>query len=246
MAQEFVASQKNDSWKDRASAGRPCFNGQSWVLTMLGFLALFLLNSTPVEARLLLYSSLATKDLDQMRAIVNQKITKAQDLIREGQEQASELATDEGELSLEETVQDREAIELLREAVKIIMARPDIDNMVAALIERPRKELRAFQAYESTLESLVDEALAALKNKSLKPPYKATYLVILKNLMAELNSQIQHKPEKIKVFERIAKSKVKVSSELANELRMRSMLTSFDPVKAAEKVLKDQGRPLKK
>jgi hypothetical protein len=78
----------------------------------------------------------------------------------------------------------------LRNAVQLVLARPNSDNMVSQLLPTVRTPLRNLEVYESTLLEITDAAITTLKDKKAEAKRQATALVILTNLMSELKPDL--------------------------------------------------------
>src|SRR5437868_1962308 len=83
------------------------------------------------------YSDLVIRDYDEMSSQVQIRIRNAHKKNKGGEDSSG----------------DREAIEELRDAMKLIMSRPNSDNMVSKLTPDLRRELGQFSAFEDTLSS---------------------------------------------------------------------------------------------
>jgi len=126
----------------------------------------------------------------------------------------------------------------LRNAVQLILARPNSDNMVSQLLPTARTPLRNLEVYESTLLEITDAALATLKDKKAEVKRHATALIILTNLMSELKPDLQNNKTAREVFEKIKGAKIEVSKTTKNEFRLRaSMSAPESPSDVAAKVL---------
>ena len=172
------------------------------------------------------YSDLQTRDYDEMRTMVLDLLNKAES----GSESA---AQDDGESS----VDDQQAMEYLRDAIKLILSRPDQDNVVSKLIPDVRKKLNEFNSYYDTMASLSAEAIKGVGKDKLSSAERATYLVILQNMMSELNPEINGKDEVRKIFEKIRDAKIEIPRPVASNLFMGSMRKIESPSETAKKAL---------
>src|SRR5689334_3957682 len=127
---------------------------------LYGFTALLSLTlSLQLFAAQFKYNELMLKDYDEMLQMVNGKLKKARSV---------------GSNSSDDNVNDQEAVEHLREAVKLILSRPDSDNMVAKLIPEVRKELSGYNAFEDVLSGITAEAVAVVKDEKAANQAQAT------------------------------------------------------------------------
>ncbi len=189
--------------------------GQNIPMKKLISLCITILFATQVQAGLLFnYSQLALKDLDQMNKLVRGKVAEAK---RSGGDQSIPL----------------------KEALQAVFSRPNDDFMSEKILPTLKAELEERDAWESSLQALVKEAIGALKNpRAFKPVVQVTYLVFLENLMAEMKPQLAEDFER-KMFQQIRDSKIEISKEAANERRLRVMKETLSPSQLADKFLKD-------
>jgi len=179
---------------------------------LLGFFAL----TAQVQAGLLFnYSQLALRDLDQMSKLVRNKI--------------SEARTSGGD-----------QVVPLKEALQAVLARPNEDFMTDKIMPPLVAELQQRNAWESSVQSLVKEALGALKNpKAFKPVVQVTYLVFLENLMSELKPRIGEKFES-EIIKQIRDAHIQVTDAASQERRLRVMKETTSPSDIAAALLVEQ------
>lgn len=159
------------------------------------------------------YSQLALKDLDQMTAVVNEKI-------RESKKTSSGKVVP------------------LKEALQAIYARPNEDGMIEKVVAPLRSKLDELEAWEKTVSQLTDEAIHALKNpRAFKPVVQVTYAIFLENLVSELKPYINQNDFERQIVQRIRDAKIQVTKEAANELRLRTMKELPSPSQIAEQAL---------
>jgi hypothetical protein len=183
--------------------------------TNFKFLALFLLFfGLQAQAGLLFtYHKLALKDLDQMNALVSDKI-------KESKKSSSGKVVP------------------LKEGLQAVLSRPDGDGMVSKVITPLKNELEEQNAWEKTLRELTDEALNALKNpKNFKGDVQATYAIFLENLMAELKPDAAKEGFERKTIKKIKDAKIKLSKESQAERKLRLMKTPISPSEMADMIL---------
>jgi len=157
------------------------------------------------------YSQLTLKDLDQMNALAKKKV---QEFKKEG------------------------AIEILKEAVQAVYARPNDDGMVEKVITPLRTELEAQEQWEAVMDALVQEAIGALKNpKAFKPVVQNTYAIFLENLIADFKPFAEREGYERRVLRTIRDAKIEISKEAVNERKLRTMKNHKSPSEIAEQVL---------
>ncbi|MGE3680883.1 MAG: hypothetical protein AB7G93_04080 [Bdellovibrionales bacterium] len=191
-------------------------------------LSLMLSLSLPAAAESFRYHDLMFKDYEEMEKMVQTLVKKAR-AVSEAEGES------EGE---EESPADSEAVEHLREALKLIFSRPDgSDNMVAKLVPEVRRPLSGYAAFEDTVSSLTAEAITTVKNKNASVVAQSTSLVMLKNILAEIQPEIGRNEDLRKVVQNVKDAKIKVPSEVRNDRTLRGFET-FNPSDYASKMLK--------
>jgi hypothetical protein len=174
-------------------------------------------------------TSLLLKNSDQVAAMITAKIKKAQKL------QAKQEDNEDGEIEAEP-----EALENLKDAMRIAFSRPDQDGARANLYSRVRRELTDLNSLDQVLADLTEESLAELRTQD-GPRRTATYVVILENMMvAELKPQMVDNPTYRKILERIRDAKISITDKSKTANLLRSMSIPISPSETAEKLLKAQ------
>lgn len=160
------------------------------------------------------YATLATKDLDQMNELVNEKI------------QESEQMHDEKYIPL-------------KEALQAVFSRPDgTDDMIDKVVGPLRTKLDELDQWENAFTILVDEAVDALKNpKGVKPVVQNTYSIFLENFIAESKPYAKNGGFERKLLEKIRDAKIDLTKEAKNERSLRGMKVGDSPSDLAKRVL---------
>lgn len=159
------------------------------------------------------YSQLALKDLDQMTALVNDKVREAK-------------KTSSGK------------VVPLKEALQAVYSRPNDDEMIEKVIAPLRSNLDELESWEKTISQLTDEAINALRNpKAFKPVVQVTYIIFLENLLSEIKPHAKSEGFERSIVERVRDAKLKISKEADDERRLRGMRTTTSPSDIAEKIL---------
>jgi hypothetical protein len=169
------------------------------------------------------YNELAIKDYDEMNKMVQERVKKAR---------AVGVSEDD------DTGNDAPAIEFLRDALKLILSRPNTDNMIAKLNLEIRRELTAYSAYEDTMSSIMAEASDQLKNDKAATSQRATALYIIENALSETRPEAAKSEIFKSAITRIRDAKIKVPKDVIKELRLGSMVSPHDPSKRAGEILK--------
>jgi hypothetical protein len=173
-------------------------------------------------------TSLLIKSSDQIGDMVKKKIRKAQQI------QSKQEDSEDGEIAIEP-----EALEQLKDALRIVLARPDQDGARANLYSRIRGELTDLNSLDQALVDLTEEALTELRTQD-GPRRTATYVVILENLMAEIRPEMTGNPTFRKIIERIRDAKIAIEDKAKLKNLLRSMSVPVSPSLTAQKILEKE------
>lgn len=176
-------------------------------------------------------SSLLLKNSDQVAEMVRKKIKKAQSI------QAKQEDNEDGDIHAEP-----EALENLKDALRIALSRPDQDGARGNLYGLVRRELVDLNSLEPVLEELTSEALSELRQQD-GPRRTATYVVILENMMAELRPELAENPSSQKIFTRIRDAKIIITDKNKTQNLLRSMSIPASPSATAAKLLAAVPKP---
>ncbi len=172
------------------------------------------------------YSLLEMQNIGSVTLFVQKKVNEAKKVsigTRDGSQEAK----------------DREAVLILQNALLIVLARPNKDNMISKVITPLRWELNGYGAYIKSMSEIVDISVRRLKDRSKKLPIRATYLFVLENIMEELLPEIT-KSKKIKaLYKKIYKKGIKVPKDVVVN-RQRNMFPSPSPSETALSILKNR------
>ena len=127
--------------------------------------------------------------------LMMQNSEKVTELVRKRIQRASEVQEQQDESAT--VMAEPEALEYLKDAMRIALARPDQDGLRGILFARIRRELSDLNSTEVVLSQLADESLAVLNDKKAVVAHHATYILVLENLMAEIKPEL----EKNKTFQ---------------------------------------------
>ncbi|MEK7356840.1 MAG: hypothetical protein AAB250_10345 [Bdellovibrionota bacterium] len=169
---------------------------------------------------------LRMKNSEAVAELVRRKIKKAQDIQAKQEED-----DDQG------TVAEPEALDQLRDGLRIILARPDQEGARSTVFARLRSELQDLAAFEDVLNELTQEGIGALKDDQAPSRIHATYILILENLMAEIRPDLPRNKKLRGLVEDIRDARLEVSDELTNKQRLRTMTNPVSPSETAKRIL---------
>ena len=200
----------------------------SFSLTVVCFTALSQLATLPAAWAKVEFDSnqLMMKSGEEIGTIIRKKMKKAQDLQSQGKQDDDADVTPEPE-----------AVEELKGAMRILLARPDNDGSRADLYSRLRRELQDYNVLEEVLEALAKEGISNLKSSGSKPQRQLTYIVLLENMMAELKPDLATNKTSKSIVEKIRDAKIEVSDKVKSQALLRSMSRPVSPSETASKIL---------
>ncbi len=171
-------------------------------------------------------SQLLMKSADQMNELIKARMQKAAD--------AQAAQVDDAEA--EGITVELEALEALKDAMRIALSRPDQDGARSAMFSRVRRELGDLNSADVVIRDLAREAVDALKAER-PPKVQATYVYILENLMAELRPDLGANPQYQKVVEMIRDADIGIDPDVRQQLMMRTMSQPVSPSDTAARIL---------
>ncbi|RME16890.1 MAG: hypothetical protein D6797_03600 [Bdellovibrio sp.] len=184
-----------------------------------GFFFLFLIGSVVSFAKTYHFRTLRLLDKDTFQKAIEKRIAKANRIVQSSKEESPQ-----------------EAIEVLRDALKFALTRPNYDNLLDNNLNLIRLELKKHNAFEDTLSSVISEAIYILK-KSKNTTKKASSLFLLTNFMSEFQVDIRKNKEIRSLFKKIQKAHIKIDHKTASLLR-QNMYSLPPPSETAKAVLK--------
>ena len=184
--------------------------------TLLLTLFLTLFTSTSF-AKVYDYKQLQSKDYDEMIGIIRDQI-----------KQAKKSANDDDESA---------ALFHLKEGLRIIMSRPNTDNLIPKLLPEIRKELVQFEAFDDQILELVNEAVDRVQDEKATTTGRATALFMLENIMAEIKPEVGTNEKYKSAYEKIRDAKIKVPKEAKSDRKIRGMFQTESPSEKAKKIL---------
>lgn len=171
--------------------------------------------------------SLLMLNAEQMNSLVMKKIKKAQEI------QKKQDVNDDDGLAAEPA-----AIDQLKDATRIVLARPDQDGSREHTFARLRRELSDLNALEGVLNDLTKESLTALRKDSPNSAREqATYIFVLENMMAEIKPEVSQNSAFKKIIEEIRDANIEISEKVRSQQLLRAMNRPVSPSETAAKIL---------
>jgi hypothetical protein len=177
------------------------------------------------------YRELIIKDYDEMQAMMRKHLRAAHKIVA-GADSNSEW--------------EHDAKAELARAERLVLSRPDTDNMVAKLVPEIRHEIAAFGSYDDLLDIVTTESLEAFRpDMNLPVAEHTTFLFILENLMSEMKPNLQD-PRQLALMERIRDAKIEVPHDVMAERKLQGMFLTDSPSDEARRIIDDEGFGKKK
>jgi hypothetical protein len=170
-------------------------------------------------------SQLMMKTADEVSEMVRKKIKRAQEIQAKQEDNDGDMLAEPG------------AVDQLKDAMRIVLSRPDQDGTRANAFSRLRRELVDLNSLDSTLEELSKEAISTIQSSSTPPGRTGTYIVLLENLMAEIKPEVKSNATFRRIVESVRDADLKVSDKVKNQQLMRAMSKPTSPSETAAKIL---------
>lgn len=137
----------------------------------------------------------------------------------------------------------------LKEGLLICLSRPDEDSVVEKVIDTVKTPLDDNGLWESTVTSLVDEAVAVMKDANRGSADQVTYSIVLENLISDMKPEFvkQYKSPgfESRMIEKIAATEVDLNSSAKAERKLNLMRGSSSVSQIAQKLLEKREDALK-
>jgi hypothetical protein len=168
------------------------------------------------------YNQLTLKDLDQMNALVKNKVKESK-------------AAYSGK------------VVPIKEGLQAVYSRPNGDDMIEKISPPLRSVLEQEDATEKVFSELVTEAVNALTNtRVFKKEVQVTYAIFLENVISEFKPALKKDGFEYKIVKKIADANIELTKDAQKDRKLRLMQESASPSQIAKKVLEDFEERLKK
>ena len=140
-------------------------------------------------------------------------------------------------------------VTVLQQGLLICLSRPDEDSIVEKTISTIRTPMEDRNLWESSVEQLIDQSAAVIKDKNQSSADQVTYSIVLENLISELRPDFmkQYKSPgfETRMIEKIAASETELSDPARAERKLNLMKGSFSASLVAQKMLDNRNDVLK-
>ncbi len=185
------------------------------------FFVTIILSITVNAGLLYTYNQLTVKDLDQMNALVKNKVKESKNA-------------------------DSGKIVPIKEGLQAVFSRPNSDDMIEKITPPLRAIMEQEDATEKVFGELVQEAINALKNtKNFKKEVQVTYAIFLENVISEFKPSLRVGGFEFKTIKKIADSDIELTKDAEKDRKLRLMQESSSPSVIAAKVIENFEEKLK-
>ena len=132
-----------------------------------------------------------------------------------------------------------DALFFFQDAGRIVLARPDFDNIRSMLFLDIRKRLADYDAVEEIIGRLVDEGIWGLRTPETNRVEKLTYAYLLLNIMAELKPELKKNEAFYNMVVRIRDANLKLNEEVNDAAEVKAMISVNSPSEVAKRILKE-------
>jgi hypothetical protein len=137
----------------------------------------------------------------------------------------------------------------LKEGLLICLSRPDEDALVDKVIDTVKTPLEDNGLWESTVQGLIEESVAAIKDSSRSSADQVTYSIVLENLISDLRPEFikQYKSPgfESRMIEKIAATEVELNAPARAERKLNLMKSGTSPAQIAKRLLDKREEVLK-
>lgn len=202
------------------------------LLTVL--LSISVMNSAVAADSVYRFTSekLRVMDGDVLKKQINKYLSQARKI------RSETMIAKEGDSEEKETEGRAEAREYIKDALKLILAKPVIEGLETTYLETIRGELSDGDEYAKVMAQVAGEATRVVKDKDQPLKFQNTALTVLENVLSELKPLLKNNDLCKTIVQNIADADISVSDELKNYKELNSMEKSESPSTSARKLLK--------
>ncbi len=125
----------------------------------------------------------------------------------------------------------------LKETLKMLLSRPNDDNLVTSLMTDIESELETLNSYEKIIQVIIDESIASINNKKLNPEYRTTAALCINNLLLEIKPKSINNPQLARVICKLADQRLKIPSDIQKSSMFKSLYLEKSPSDVAQKIM---------
>jgi hypothetical protein len=125
----------------------------------------------------------------------------------------------------------------LRKSLKMILSRPDDDNLISKLSGDLIGDLEGMGVFSRVIDELVHEGEEDVYNKALSPKVRATSLVMMNNLLLLIRPLSLEDTRLATTVCKLADKDMKIPKDILKTTELTTMLKEPSPTNLAKKVM---------
>ncbi len=125
----------------------------------------------------------------------------------------------------------------LKISLKMILSRPDSDDLVSKLSPDLIGDLESMGVFETVVEELINEGRDEVFNKALSPKVRTTSLIMLNNLLLLIRPLTIDNIKLAGSVCKFADTNIKIPQEILQNSKLTTMLKGSSPTNLAKKIM---------
>ncbi|MGH1468866.1 MAG: hypothetical protein ACRBBP_08310 [Bdellovibrionales bacterium] len=125
----------------------------------------------------------------------------------------------------------------LKKSLKMILSRPDSDNLVVKLSPELVQDLESMGVLTNVIDDLIAEGQEEVMNKALHPKVRATSLIMLNNLLLLIRPRTLDEIPLATSVCTLADKDLKIPKEVLKNTELTTMLKEGSPTNLAKKIM---------
>ncbi len=129
------------------------------------------------------------------------------------------------------------AISPLKKSLKMILSRPDSDNLVSKLSPELIQDLESMDVFTNIVQDLISEGQEEVMNEALNPKVRATSLIMLNNLLLLIRPRTLDEIPLAESVCKLADKDLKIPKDILKNTELTTMLKEGSPTNLAKKIM---------
>lgn len=129
------------------------------------------------------------------------------------------------------------AVEPLKKSFKMLLSRPDSDNLLSKLSPELLRDLDSMDLFPTIVQTLIDEAKVTVRSESTSPKIRATALIMLNNLILLIRPRALEEVELAQSLCKLADDEIEIPKAVLKSTELTTMLKEPSPTALAKKVM---------